>query len=152
MHSVIVPANQFKEKVANLSNIWQDKTELVAPPTEEGCKKQATWTKMQAAQKVESILQNADVITRSRWLAASSMESGAWLSALPAAALGNLLDDSSLRIAVGLRLGAVICTEHLCVCGKAGQVWSPRIVLQEKPRTTRATQLFEHCGAPYVQQ
>ena len=46
------------------------------------------------------------------------MESVAWLSALPVATICNLLDDSSLRIAVGLRLGAVICTEHLCICGQ----------------------------------
>ena len=73
---------------------------------------------MQAAQKAESILENANVITRSRLLAASSMESAARLSALPVAMFGNLLDDSPLRIAIGLRLGAVICTEHLCIRGQ----------------------------------
>ena len=64
------------------------------------------------------ILENADVISQARFLAASSMESAAWLSALPVATLGNLLDDASLRIAVALRLGAVVCTEHVCVCGQ----------------------------------
>ena len=73
---------------------------------------------MQASQKAESILEKADVISQSRLLAASSTESAAWLSALPVATIGNLLDDSSLRISVGLRLGAVICTEHVCVCGQ----------------------------------
>ena len=34
------------------------------------------------------------------------------------ATLGNLLDDALLRIAVGLRLGAVVCTEHICICGQ----------------------------------
>ena len=73
---------------------------------------------MQSAQKTESILENADVITQSRLLATFSMESAAWLSALPARTLGNLLDDSSLRITVGLRLSTVVCTEHKCICGQ----------------------------------
>ena len=116
--SIIVPDSLLNEKLANLSRTWQNKTGLIAPPAEANCKKQAAWTKIQTAQKAESILENANVITRSRLLAASSMESAAWLSALPVATIGNLLDDSSLRIAVGLRLGAVICTEHLCICGQ----------------------------------
>ncbi|GAU91351.1 hypothetical protein RvY_03620 [Ramazzottius varieornatus] len=51
-----------------------------------------------------------------RILAASTKESGAWLNALPASCLGNLLDDDSLRISVGLRLGAPICEPHTCRC------------------------------------
>ena len=97
---------------------WQSSTGLVAPPSENERKKQAAWSKLQAAQKAESILEKADVISRSRLLAASSKESAAWLSALPVATLGNMLDDASLRIAVGLRLGAVVCTEHSCICGQ----------------------------------
>ena len=116
--SIIVPESLRNEKLANLSRTWQNKTGLIASPAEANCKKQAAWTKIQTAQKAESILENAEVITRSRLLAASRMESAAWLSALPVATIGNLLDDSSLRIAVALRLGAVICTEHLCICGQ----------------------------------
>ena len=97
---------------------WQNMTEVAAPSTANEHKAQASWSKTQAAQKAESILENADVISRSRLLAVSSTESAAWLSALPVATLGNLLDDASLRIAVGLRLGAVVCTEHTCICGQ----------------------------------
>ena len=46
------------------------------------------------------------------------MKSATCLSALPVATISNLLDDSALRIEVGLRLEAVICTEHLCICGQ----------------------------------
>ena len=98
-----------------LSRIWQNKTGLLAPPTEENRRKQALRTKMQAAQKAESILENANVITRSRLLAASSMESAAWLSAL-SSTIGNIFDDSSRQIAVRLGLEAVISTEHLWIC------------------------------------
>ncbi|GAV01570.1 hypothetical protein RvY_12261 [Ramazzottius varieornatus] len=51
-----------------------------------------------------------------RFLAASTTESGAWLNALPASCPVNLLDNDSLRISIGLRLGAPICEPHTCRC------------------------------------
>ena len=115
--SSIVPESHLQEKIASMVEVWQ--TEMGAVPPASDRSKQATWTNMLAARKAESLLENADVISRSRLLATSSSESAAWLSALPVATLGNLLDDSSLRVAVGLRLGAVVCTEHKCICGQS---------------------------------
>ena len=40
-----------------------------------------------------------------------------WLSAVPSAALGLNLDNSALRVAVGLRLGAPLVLPHQCACG-----------------------------------
>lgn len=57
------------------------------------------------ARKLEDLKRTADVITSARLLAISSKESGAWLTALLVAAFGNLLDDTSFRVAVALRLG-----------------------------------------------
>ena len=100
--TVIVPINPIQEKVPELSLRWQNETGLVAIPTSDNRNNQAVWTKMQAAKKAESLLENPDVIPQSRRLATSSKQSPVWLSALPVATLGNLLDDSSLRVAVGL--------------------------------------------------
>ena len=72
---------------------------------------------MRYAQTSESLLDNANVIKQARLLGASSTESAAWLAALPVSTFGNLVDDASLPISVGLRLGASICSEHRCVCG-----------------------------------
>ena len=47
----------------------------------------------------------------------ASAEAGAWLNVLPVPSLGTKLDDESLRIALGLCLGAAIVVEHTCVCG-----------------------------------
>ncbi len=56
---------------------------------------------------------------KARLLAAFRKESGAWLNALPCAPLGLAMDDSTVRIAVGLRLGTPLCHPHICVCGES---------------------------------
>ena len=43
--------------------------------------------------------------------------SGDWLNALPLSACGLRLDDNTIHIAVGLRLGANIYEPHQCPCG-----------------------------------
>ena len=43
--------------------------------------------------------------------------SGDWLHALPIAACGLHLDNDSVRVAVGLRLGCALCQIHTCPCG-----------------------------------
>ena len=40
------------------------------------------------------------------------------MNALPAACLGTLLDNDSFRVAVALRLGAPLCSPHVCRCGQ----------------------------------
>ncbi|XP_047991091.1 uncharacterized protein LOC125230111 [Leguminivora glycinivorella] len=62
--------------------------------------------------------QSPDDSERARILAVSAPESGHWLQALPSRAIGTILDPSSLRIAICLRLGSRICVPHTCVCGK----------------------------------
>lgn len=57
-------------------------------------------------------------INRARLLALQEPESNAWLNALPSSTLGNLLDDSTFRISVALRLGQPICEPHTCTCGE----------------------------------
>jgi len=42
----------------------------------------------------------------------------AWLEALPLSSVGNKMDNATVRIAAGLRLGAPIVRSHVCVYGK----------------------------------
>ena len=57
---------------------------------------------------------------KARFLAATAPHSGDWLNALPITTCGLRLDNESIRIAVGLRLGCKLCEPHKCPCG--GQV------------------------------
>ena len=59
-----------------------------------------------------------DHVARARLLAACSPGSGDWLDALPLSAAGLKMDNSTVRIAAGLRLGAPIVRPHQCICGK----------------------------------
>ena len=59
-----------------------------------------------------------DEMQRARFLAASCKESGAWLNALPISSLGLHMDDATVRISIGLRLGLPLCRSHTCQhCG-----------------------------------
>ena len=42
------------------------------------------------------------------------LESGAWLNALPISSLGLRMDNNTIRVAVGLRLGSSLCRPHTC--------------------------------------
>ena len=54
---------------------------------------------------------------KARLLAVSRKESGAWLNAFPCPNLGTHLDNDTIRISVGLRLGIKLCQPHKCQCG-----------------------------------
>ncbi len=49
---------------------------------------------------------------RARLLASRAKESGAWLNVLPISSLGLRMDDNTIRVAIGLRLGAPLCRSH----------------------------------------
>ena len=54
---------------------------------------------------------------QARLLAAAAVHSGDWLHALPISACGLRLNDESVRVAVGLRLGSELCQPFYCICG-----------------------------------
>ena len=88
------------------------------PPSASTAGKQQAWDK--AVTEAEfSVLVNCytDTIHKARLLAAAAPHSGDWLHTLPIASCGLHLNDDSVRIAVGLRLGCVLCQTHTCQCG-----------------------------------
>ena len=67
----------------------------------------------------KNVKQNSNSLyDEARILALQHPESNAWLQALPSVSLGNLLDNSSFRISMALRLGQPVCEEHTCTCGE----------------------------------
>ena len=89
-------------------------------PTDTEAQSQKHWDHLRSLATAIKLEESAtDDIDRARLLASQSGESGAWLHALPIATMGLQLDDDSLRIAVGLRLGTPLCSSHQCQhCGE----------------------------------
>ena len=58
-----------------------------------------------------------DPIDRARLLAVAAPHASDWLNALPIASCGLRLDNESIRVVIGLRLGLKICKPHECSCG-----------------------------------
>ena len=97
---------------------WAAGHESEAPEDVAACKQRA-WDSIRTKSTSQRLLDNAaDEEERARLLAVMTKESGAWLRALPVTALGLRMDDSTVRVAVGLRLGTRICGAHACQhCG-----------------------------------
>ena len=56
-------------------------------------------------------------LDQARILAASASRSGDWIHAILSHNCGLLLDNETLRIAVGVRLGSALCLPYTCICG-----------------------------------
>ena len=84
-------------------------------PTDSASHSQREWDSSRIEATAQSLLKDAaDEKSKARLLATSRKESGAWLNALSVAALGLRMDDETIRIAVGLRLGTPLCSPHEC--------------------------------------
>jgi len=79
---------------------------------------QKTWDLPVVTAAYDSLLATApDSYSRARLRAVASPHAGDWLKAVPASSLGLRLADDSMRVAIGLRLGANLCIPFTCSCG-----------------------------------
>ena len=92
-----------------------------APPAGAAAAIQKSWDTPKVQSSADFLLCSAPSdLVRARLLAVSAKESGAWLHALPISNLGLRMDDDTVRVAVGLRLGSPLCRPHFCQhCGAA---------------------------------
>ena len=79
---------------------------------------QALWDEPIVQKKYYNLLNKQTVpAERARLIAVASEHASDWLNAIPLPSLGLKLDNTSLRIAFGLRLGSKMVVPHKCVCG-----------------------------------
>jgi len=96
---------------------WQTRCSLAIPDAARAGIQKA-WDKPLVSRKLEEVMSAAQTqVGRARLIAAAAPHSGDFLHAVPCSAVGTRLDDTSLRIAISLRLGATMCAPHTCVCG-----------------------------------
>ena len=89
------------------------------PPTDAAAHHQKTWDTIRVSSIADTLFtDSSNPMHRARFLAASCTESGAWLNALPVTSLGLRMDNATMRISMGLRLGLPLCQSHTCQhCG-----------------------------------
>ena len=74
-----------------------------APPVPPASSFQKAWDLPKMQLVAQGLLANADSpSSRARFLAASTPESGKWINAFPISSIGLRMDNSTIRIAVGL--------------------------------------------------
>ena len=79
---------------------------------------QSSWDTLLCDKTYKELLMKQDCpVEKARLLAVASEHSSDWLNAIPVPTLGLKLDDSSLRLACGLRLGTQLCEPYTCICG-----------------------------------
>ena len=113
----IIPSHLQGTPVPNVSDakaLWTHGHDM-PPPEANAQQVQRSWDSIKVTLTAERLLENAsDERDQARLRAAFSKESGAWLQALPVSSLGLRMDDNTVRVAIGLRLGSPLCRPHIC--------------------------------------
>ena len=86
-------------------------------PLPDNPRRQKVWDDISVLKVTATLRNSLDQHRLACLEAASQPHSGAWLSAFPSSATGNLLSDDCMRYAVALRTGSKVCTAHRCRCG-----------------------------------
>jgi len=94
--------------------------EIAERPAEQQQHKQHSWDDIVCRAAFDKLLATSnDAVTRARLLAAKVDRSAAWMDAIPISSIGLKMDNESVRIATGLRLGCNLTIPHQCKCGMA---------------------------------
>ena len=113
----ILPIHFQNAPLPNVSDavaVWSQGHDQL-PPVGTAAHHQKSWDTPKVSASADALLESApDATARARLLAASASESGAWLNALPISSLGLRMDNNTIRVAVGLRLGSALCRPHTC--------------------------------------
>ena len=114
--------NDYQDLVV-AETLWQDKVNNNSQqPTNKSV--QAHWDAPVYENMYQELLNNqTSPVEKARLLAVASDQASDWLNAIPIATLGLKLDNNSLRVAVGLRLGTKLCEPHKCICGVLVDPW-----------------------------
>ena len=121
----LLPENIALEDYKEISvaeTLWSEQLPDAEQPSNKTV--QAEWDSPLYKDTYKSLLE-ADIapVEKSRLLALAADQASDWLSAIPMPTIGLKLDNSSLRVAVGLRLGIKLCEPHTCVCGQLVDPW-----------------------------
>ena len=115
----LLPADEV-DSTSNLTegmDLWRERSGKPLP-SEELRIHQRVWDEALVDKSFNEIL-DSTAVPSSRAVSSRSLQKNRvpGFNVLPSPHLGTKLDDNSIRIATGLRLGANIVVRHTCVCG-----------------------------------
>ena len=114
-HYILEAQEDWRNLFRSNEGAGEDVVETTLP---EDLSVQALWDQPICEQKYQQLLSAQTTPTeRSCLIAVASPHASDWLAALPSANLGLKLDNTAMRLATGLRLGASIVHPHKCRCG-----------------------------------
>ena len=115
---ILVRCEASSDSSVDTMRSWWESEHSLACPSHPASVKQASWDSPSIIADKDSLLTDAaDNHHRARILATAAVHSGDWLHALPISSCGLRLDNETIRIAIGLRLGVNLCQPHPCPCG-----------------------------------
>ncbi|KAJ4428389.1 hypothetical protein ANN_24409 [Periplaneta americana] len=142
--------------VCDAQTSWHTSSQTTHPPAHPEFQKQ--WDVIFSQKNLDKLLSSfkseQDI---ARLLAFQESESGAWLHALPSPHIGTLIDSTSFKIAIALRLGCKLCQPHQCICGGIADIYGHHALscARSKDRIPRHTSLNDiikrsltSCGIP----
>lgn len=124
--------------LAGAIEVWKESTGREPPTSQPLSHSQAIWSTEVFRSLRTRLLNDLDERGRGRVLGCSAPGSADWLSAIPSTKMGLHLNDSQLRIAVGLRLGAPVSYQHQCVCGSPADVFGTHALSCSKSKSRHA--------------
>ena len=101
---------------AKAISAWQTLTKE-SPPIQTSQHKQRSWDDAIVKEIYSSLLVSATTdLDKARLMSVKQPHTGDWLLAPPITSVGLRMSDGEVRISAGVRLGALLCQPHICVC------------------------------------
>ena len=109
--------NPEDPQFAKAISAWQTLTKE-SPPIQVSQHKQRSWDDAIVKEIYFNLLVNATSdLDKARLMSMKQPHAGDWLLAPPITSVGLRLSDEEVKISAGVRLGALLCQPHICVCG-----------------------------------
>jgi hypothetical protein len=80
--------------------------------------KQKSWDCETSKKKFDEMLNEASEFSKTRLQAVSEKYASVWINALPSKNIGTFLNCEEIRVAMSLRFGLKLFTDHRCKCGE----------------------------------
>ena len=132
-------AEESYQEISVAESLWDQRLNNNAMQQPANKSVQAAWDAPLYEDTHRILLEDCSApVEKARLLAIASEQASDWLNAIPMPTIGLKLDNNSLRVAVGLRLGIKLCEPHQCICGQLVDPWGRHGLSCKKAKGTNS--------------